>query len=380
MMMDVHENFSSIQMKVTEKMKGFPLLASRMTTEVHEAVAALVEDLSGGFDQEGSSSPTITEGSRNTTNDSDTMYGAHSIPTTPGSYLQQEGVPNMDPSAFQNVTKVSSADFRTTCAQEEDDDEFSQYSHKSEDFDSSDDDDDSSHDSFEANEMDPMKVLKKGAVATLGGTVVGVGLIMIPLPTPFGAVVASSGMAVLATEFEGAKELNDKMISQAKTHWKTAREKIVQGIEEMNKDDMPTEIKATDPELDGEQRSEVNEETDEQPPKLMNDLDAKRQAQLVERAQRTKRPEFVDEWRKNAGAYLTKHLVPLLTTPLDENENDSSLQGADTSNKPNIHSNASDKAVENAQPTNSTPWTVVPRDSKDQEAECNVVIAEPVGV
>ena len=40
----------------------------------------------------------------------------------------------------------------------------------------------------------------------------------------------------------------------------------------MNKEDMPTEIKATDSELDGEQRSEVNEETDEQPPKLMNEL------------------------------------------------------------------------------------------------------------
>mmetsp|Transcript_19086 Transcript_19086/g.44178 ORF Transcript_19086/g.44178 Transcript_19086/m.44178 type:complete len:511 (+) Transcript_19086:207-1739(+) len=79
-----------------------------------------------------------------------------------------------------------------------------------------------------------LKMLKKGAVAVAGGTMVGVGLVMIPLPTPFGAVVASSGLAVLGTEFEEAKELNDRLIDGAKGHLSTARDKIVVGIENMN--------------------------------------------------------------------------------------------------------------------------------------------------
>ena len=60
--------------------------------------------------------------------------------------------------------------------------------------------------------IEPMKMLKKGATAVVGGTMVGVGLVMIPLPTPMGCVVASSGLAVLGSEFEGAKEMNDRII------------------------------------------------------------------------------------------------------------------------------------------------------------------------
>lgn len=82
-----------------------------------------------------------------------------------------------------------------------------------------------------------LKTLKKGAVSIVGGSMVGVGLVMIPLPTPFGAVVASSGLAVLGTEFDEAKELNDKLIGGAKGHLNKARDTIVKGIEKMNKDD-----------------------------------------------------------------------------------------------------------------------------------------------
>eukprot|EP00536_Pseudo-nitzschia_multiseries_P014568 jgi/Psemu1/291522/fgenesh1_pg.726_\ len=82
--------------------------------------------------------------------------------------------------------------------------------------------------------MEPLKMLKKGAVAVAGGTMVGVGLVMIPLPTPFGAVVASSGLAVLGTEFGEAKELNDRLIDGAKGHLNNARDAIVEGIENMN--------------------------------------------------------------------------------------------------------------------------------------------------
>ena len=52
--------------------------------------------------------------------------------------------------------------------------------------------------------------LRKTGVAVAGGTMVGVGLIMIPLPTPFGCVVAGSGMAVLGTEFPAAQRVLDQ--------------------------------------------------------------------------------------------------------------------------------------------------------------------------
>ena len=82
-----------------------------------------------------------------------------------------------------------------------------------------------------------MKLIRKGAVAAVGGTMTAVGLVMIPLPTPFGAVVASAGLGVLGTEFQEAKELNEKLIDGAKGHLNTARDAIVNGIERMNDDD-----------------------------------------------------------------------------------------------------------------------------------------------
>jgi hypothetical protein len=82
--------------------------------------------------------------------------------------------------------------------------------------------------------MQPLKMLRKGATAVVGGTMVGVGLVMIPLPTPFGAVVASGGLAVLGTEFTEAKELNDRLIVGAKGHFNTARNALVKGIESMD--------------------------------------------------------------------------------------------------------------------------------------------------
>lgn len=50
------------------------------------------------------------------------------------------------------------------------------------------------------------QVARKTGVAAVGTTMTAVGLVMIPLPTPFGAVVAGSGMAVLGTEFPAAQK------------------------------------------------------------------------------------------------------------------------------------------------------------------------------
>ena len=92
-------------------------------------------------------------------------------------------------------------------------------------------------DQSQGGQIEPLKMIRKGAVAAVGGTMVGVGLVMIPLPTPFGAVIASAGLGVLGTEFNEAKELNDKLIDGAKGHLNTARDAIVNGIERMNDDE-----------------------------------------------------------------------------------------------------------------------------------------------
>ena len=56
-------------------------------------------------------------------------------------------------------------------------------------------------------EAGPENWFRKTSVAVAGGTMVGVGLVMIPLPTPFGAVIAASGMSVLGTEFPAAQRV-----------------------------------------------------------------------------------------------------------------------------------------------------------------------------
>merc|ERR1711865_665034 len=92
-------------------------------------------------------------------------------------------------------------------------------------------------DQSQGGQIEPLKMIRKGAVAAVGGTMTAVGLVMIPLPTPFGAVVASAGLGVLGTEFQEAKELNEKLIDGAKGHLNTARDAIVNGIERMNDGD-----------------------------------------------------------------------------------------------------------------------------------------------
>jgi hypothetical protein len=61
---------------------------------------------------------------------------------------------------------------------------------------------------------------------------VGLGLLMTPLPTPLGELLAASGLAVLATEYPEAKELKDRIENSAKQHFDTARDKIIERIVE----------------------------------------------------------------------------------------------------------------------------------------------------
>jgi len=55
-------------------------------------------------------------------------------------------------------------------------------------------------------------VARKVGVAVSGAALTGLGLVMIPLPTPFGCVVAASGMAVLGTEFPAAQKVLDQTL------------------------------------------------------------------------------------------------------------------------------------------------------------------------
>ena len=52
-------------------------------------------------------------------------------------------------------------------------------------------------------------------VGVAGGATVALGVVMIPLPGP-GALVSLGGLAMLGTEFEGAKKVSDKATAVAK--------------------------------------------------------------------------------------------------------------------------------------------------------------------
>ena len=53
------------------------------------------------------------------------------------------------------------------------------------------------------------------AVGVTGGATVALGVVLIPLPGP-GALIALGGLAILGTEFEGAKKVSDRAAAAAK--------------------------------------------------------------------------------------------------------------------------------------------------------------------
>lgn len=174
--------------------------------------------------------------------------------------------------------------------------------------------------------IEPLKYLRKGAVAAVGGAMVGVGLIMIPLPTPFGAVVASSGMAVLGTEFEGAREMNEKIIGTTMFHLESAREHVIKSIESMHEEEEEEEVQeenltpgpsnASEKEEGGDQRATpgTTESSTEQQQVAASSMQTK-----VLRPQTTK---YFDHLKRHTKSYLTRNLIPLLkkTRPQDSQE------------------------------------------------------------
>eukprot|EP00535_Pseudo-nitzschia_heimii_P008374 CAMPEP_0197189166 /NCGR_PEP_ID=MMETSP1423-20130617/19275_1 /TAXON_ID=476441 /ORGANISM="Pseudo-nitzschia heimii, Strain UNC1101" /LENGTH=742 /DNA_ID=CAMNT_0042641211 /DNA_START=27 /DNA_END=2255 /DNA_ORIENTATION=+ len=261
-----------------------------------------------------------------------------------------------------------------------------------------------------------LKMLKKGAVAAVGGTMVGVGLVMIPLPTPFGAVVASSGLAVLGTEFNDAKELNDKLIDGAKGHLNKARDSIVKGIENMHSSDDDSSIDSkeevhfddddsgtADKERAGgagtvikvnaatafvntnsgnsiENEDCENSDSDnalEKPPVWlhMNPIERERQAKLAKkkykRDKQTSYEQAKDAFTKKTGKFLSDNILPLLKKPEQsaaENEKDVT-DGSITSGK----SKHSSKFLSGNMMSYLQKQTPLPDKSKSAESDASIM-------
>ncbi|KAL3943429.1 MAG: hypothetical protein SGBAC_002511 [Bacillariaceae sp.] len=158
--------------------------------------------------------------------------------------------------------------------------------------------------------IEPMKMLKKGATAVIGGTTVVVGLVMIPLPTPMGCVVASSGMAILGSEFEGAKEMNDRMIEKSKTTLGNARDKAIAKIESMNSNDDTDD-------------DSVESEEEESPAwlKNMNEAERKRQRKLIKQKYKDENKSTNEQMKeyvtKRTSSFLSRSILPVLNKTKD---------------------------------------------------------------
>ncbi len=260
----------------------------------------------------------------------------------------------------------------------------------------------------------PLKMLKKGAVAAVGGSMVGLGLVMIPLPTPFGAVVASSGLAVLGTEFKEAGDLNDRLIDGAKGHLSKARDSIVKGIESMNGDELDEDIpeSLTNSTLNSNDNSAENEDdeggtivkvnaaktlgsdrnteatvaedgentengnTTETPPVWlhMNPIERQRQERLAKQKYRRDRQTSYEQAKeaitKRTGKFLSKNLLPFIKKA--EPSEDGAEQVANdekpttTPKSDGVIDNGTDK-VEAENPSTDEKEKVVESENKDEE-------------
>jgi hypothetical protein len=189
---------------------------------------------------------------------------------------------------------------------------------------------------------------------------VGVGLIMIPLPTPCGCVVASSGLAVLGSEFGGAKELNDKLINKTVTSLVMARLKIISKIESMN-----AKIEVPDDETE-------SEETEDSPSWLssMNPAERKRQEKLTKEKYRTEsqstNEQFAEYVTKRSGSFLSRTLLPILNRS-------KSVFGATSSDASSEQPTAAGQQTENTEENTSLNATI---GSKNDDMEDTFVMID----
>jgi hypothetical protein len=157
----------------------------------------------------------------------------------------------------------------------------------------------------------PFQMLKRGAVAVVGGSLVTVGLIMIPLPTPCGALVAASGMAVLGNEFESARAANDNFLNKTKGHLSTARDKLAARIESLDGDDSSEQSISV-------QDAYCQDVFTQSPSGLyMNPKERERQEELLKERRRKKRQTTLQQTKlyfmKQTSSFLSQKVLPLLT-------------------------------------------------------------------
>ena len=238
---------------------------------------------------------------------------------------------------------------------------------------------------------------------------------MIPLPTPFGAVIASSGLAVLGTEFKEAKDMNDKLIDGAKKTVNSAREKIVKSIESMEVEDFDadtdseeqpptnnktmsvdengnvvavtketntdadaTETTPSDPlikvalskSFDNEDNAE---ESSDAAPKwlLMNPTEQKRQERLARekyrRENQTSFEQTKEYFTKKTGKFLSKNLLPLLKK--DEKEEEGAAESKDNATSNSTKDAPADAASKDNEPDSDhgseDGYVLVPADSSE---------------
>ncbi len=232
--------------------------------------------------------------------------------------------------------------------------------------------------------MDPMKIIRKGAVAAVGGTMVGVGLIMIPLPTPFGAVIASSGMVVLGTEFEGAKEMHERIIVMSKETVKNAKAHIVRTIESMEQDELDSMSSIDqDSQTSMDPVNSRDENAADIPPHTeapipqgqeddvdltagmsdtgsgtvtpswlhMNPVERKRQERLAIEKSRSENQTAFEQTKqyltKSAVTFLSKNVLPLLKTDDVTPNDDENLEGNGDHNEGNCSDDVSKNASVN---------------------------------
>jgi hypothetical protein len=151
--------------------------------------------------------------------------------------------------------------------------------------------------------------LRKAGVAVAGGVILGVGLVMIPLPTPCGIVVAASGMGVLATEFPEAQKVLDK----SREHALKARDRLVETIEkstaehvaeeeleiklkEANKDKTLSSTEAIQESNSDDPQTAANSNSTE-PPSYMNARERERQMKAQAASQQQQPPQIFSRYQ-----------------------------------------------------------------------------------
>jgi len=209
---------------------------------------------------------------------------------------------------------------------------------------------------------------------------VGLGLVMIPLPVPLGVVVASSGMAMLASEFDSAREMNDKIMATTKRHWEPLRDKVIQNIEEMGGEGRPTNIEQKNEEKPGARKEEVvvgGEGTSDGIiiPILTSEEQRREEELAKQRAKAMRPPNFMDQMRLGTGRFLARHFVPLLKRE-KEGSDVSSIPGADITVQSDMETSSDIDQIEEAGAV-ETKSSGLAQASEERERE-EEILSQPV--